>query len=402
MKLSDFSSSEFYENPYPFYERVRAAGPLVYMGPTVAMTASYTLTEALLPDRRMAKQLMASVRGRYGESATREPVFEAFGRMFASMNPPEHTRLRALLTKAFTAKSLESIERVSEGVANRLIDSFKGAADIDLVESFATPFPIEIICHLLDLPLGDGLTLSEAASTMLDALDVAPLTALRLERANQATLQLRAYFRTVVQARRTKAGDDLISALVAAQAAGHALTDEEVISNAMLLFIAGHETTTSMISNALFALGRHPDQLAMLKSDFSLMSRAIDECMRLETSVQAVTRVALESVVIDGIHISEGTIVFMLLGGANRDPVRFCLPNQLDIHRADAGKLSFGGGIHYCIGARLAHMQLAIALRLILTRMPELQLDRLDTVLWKQRGNLRSIGEFRVKAGRIR
>ena len=402
MKLSDFSSSAFFENPYPVYERVREAGPLLYMGPTLAMTASYALVEALLLDRRMVKQPVTTVRERYGETATHEPVFEAFSMMFASMNPPAHTRLRTLLTKAFTARGLEPIERLSQGVADRLIDTFIGDAGVDLVEQFAMPFPIEIICRLLDLPVGDGLTLGEASSAMLDALDIAPLNTMGLARANRATQQLQEYFRTVVQARRSRIGNDLISALIRAEAGGEVLTEDEIISNAMLLFTAGHETTSNMVCNALVALGRHPDQLSMLKSDISLVPRAVDECMRLETSVQAISRVAMESLVIGDIHISEGTIVFMLLGGANRDPARFSFPNRLDVRRADAGKLSFGGGIHYCLGARLAHTELSVALRTILTRMPELRLDDLSPLIWRQRGNLRGVEKFPVKPGSIR
>jgi cytochrome P450 len=254
------------------------------------------------------------------------------------------------------------------------------------------PLPLNIICRLLDVPVEDGVRLGSAASQLGNALDSAPLNAERLAAANEATLNLQRYFAGVVEQRRVKPGNDLVSALVRAEEAGESLSDDEIISNVLLLFVAGHETTSNMLGNALIALHRQPEQLALLQRDPSLISKAVSECLRFDSSVQMIARTALEDVEVEGLALARGTIVFMMLGSANRDPGQFSEPDRLDIQRPLQGKLlSFAAGIHHCLGARLATLELEIGLGTLVSRLPDLRITNLGALKWRQRNTLRGV-----------
>lgn len=392
MKFTDLSSPAYFDNPYPFYEGIRGAGAFVPLAPSIMLTGRHAVIDALLPDRRMGKTYMPSVVARYGESAREQPVFQALERTFLMMNPPTHTRLRALLMKAFNARQIETLRTIAEETTDSLIDAMQGKPEVDLVSEFAMPLPLQIICRLLDVPVEDGVRFGDAASLLVSAFDLAPMSADALARANQAALELEQYFRTVVAQRRAMPGHDIVSSLIQAEEGGERLSEDEIISNVILLFVAGHETTSNMLGNALIALHRHPAQLERLRGDPSLVSKAVAECARYDTAVQMVVRTAFDDIDVDGQTLPRGSIVFMLLGSANRDPERFDAPDTLDIGREPSGHLlTFGAGIHYCLGARLAMMELEIALHKLLTRLPQLRLTNLDALQWRRRNNLRGV-----------
>ena len=392
MKFTDLSSPAYFDNPYPFYEGIRGAGAFVPLAPSIMLTGRHAVIDALLPDRRMGKTYMPSVVARYGESAREQPVFQALERTFLMMNPPTHTRLRALLMKAFNARQIETLRTIAEETTDSLIDAMQGKPEVDLVSEFAMPLPLQIICRLLDVPVEDGVRFGDAASLLVSAFDLAPMSADALARANQAALELEQYFRAVVAQRRSMPGHDIVSSLIQAEEGGERLSEDEIISNVILLFVAGHETTSNMLGNALIALHRHPAQLERLRSDPSLVSKAVAECARYDTAVQMVVRTAFDDIDVDGQTLPRGSIVFMLLGSANRDPARFDAPDTLDIGREPSGHLlTFGAGIHYCLGARLAMMELEIALHTLLTRLPQLRLTNLDALQWRRRNNLRGV-----------
>jgi cytochrome P450 len=208
---------------------------------------------------------------------------------------------------------------------------------------------------------------------------------------------LECYFKSVVEERRAKPGNDLVSALLRAEEAGETLTEDEIISNVLLLFVAGHETTSNMLGNALIALHRHPGQLARLMGDASLLPKAVGECLRFDSSVQMIVRTAFEDVEAAGHSIARGTIVFMLLGSANRDPGQFEKPDELDIGRTLQGRLlSFGAGIHHCLGARLATLELETGLGSLISRLPDLRITNLDALQWRQRNTLRGVESLKA------
>jgi cytochrome P450 len=392
MKFSDLSSPAFFENPYPFYEQLRGEGALVPLAPNVMLTGRYAVIDALLHDRRMAKTYMPSVVARYGESGREQPVFQALSRMFLMMNPPTHTRLRGLLMKAFNARQIDMLRDIAQSTADSLIDVLKPRAEFDLISDYTLPLPVNIICRLLDVPVAEGVKLGSAASRLASALDAAPMDTASLAEANEATLALERYFAGVVEERRMKPGSDLVSALLRAEEAGQSLTEDEIVSNVLLLFIAGHETTSNMLGNALIALHRQPEQLDLLRRDVSLMPKAVNECLRFDSSVQMIVRTALEEVQVGELSLARGTMVFMMLGAANRDPEQFDRPDELDIERAVQGRLlSFGAGIHHCLGARLAMLELETGLGTALARLPDLRVTNLDALKWRQRNNLRGV-----------
>ena len=400
MKFESFATPAFFENPYPLYEQIRAAGPLLPLGPNTYVTGRFSVIDALLRDRRMGKTYLQSVQARYGEAATQNPVFQALSRTFLMINPPAHTRLRALLMQAFNRRQVEALTRIVETTTRSLLDRIGNKTEFDLVADFALPLPVEIICRLLDIPVEDGVKLGGAASRLASALDLAPLNESQLADANEGALTLEAYFRDVVAQRRARPGDDLVSSLLGVEEDGATLTEAEIISNVILLFVAGHETTSNMIGNAMIALFRAPGELQRLKeglSDPSVVSKAVTECLRHDGAVQMVVRTAFEDVTLDDVTVPRGSIVFMLLGAANRDPGAFPNPDQLDLSREGAPSLSFGGGIHYCLGARLAVLELECAIAGLLRRFPALQPVDLAQLSWHRRNNLRGVQALPVR-----
>ncbi|CDY77578.1 putative cytochrome P450 hydroxylase [Caballeronia glathei] len=392
MKLSDLSSPAFIANPYPMYEELRAAGPFVQMGPRTMLTGRYAVTEAMLLDRRLGKDFNKSIRARYGEAATNERSFQAMARTFLMLNPPSHTRLRDPLTQAFNARQIEKLRDLSVDSAHRLIDAFPSGGNIDLIRDFAAPLPVRIICGLLDIPLENADMLRRATGPLTSTLDIAPLDADRLHAAKEATRVLQDYFSAMVNERRANPGDDLISKLATLSDESEPLTNDEIVSNVILLFAAGHETTSNMIGNALVSLHRNPAQLEKLKNNPSLMPKAVAECIRYDGSVQMVTRVVSEDVEIAGVKLARDTALFASIGAANRDPARFDDPDTLDIERDDHGRLlSFGGGIHYCLGARLALLELETSLAALFERAPNLRLRNLDDLHWNNRSSIRGV-----------
>lgn len=401
MNFESFASPAFFTNPYPLYDQIRHAGALLPLGRNIFVTGHFAVIDALLRDRRMGKTYLQSVEARYGEAATQDPVFQALSRTFLMMNPPAHTRLRALLMQAFNRKQVEGLREIVEATTQGLLDRIGDKPEFDLIADFALPLPVEIICRLLNIPAADGVALGTAASRLASALDLAPLNATQLAAANEAALQLETYFQTVVAQRRAHPGEDLISSLLGAEDDGATLSEAEIISNVILLFVAGHETTSNMIGNSMIALFRAPAELARLKGQLTnaaAVSQAVAECLRYDGAVQMVVRTAFEEVTVEDVTVPRGSIVFMLIGAANRDPAVYTDPDRLDLAREAAPSLAFGGGIHYCLGTRLATLELESAIAGVLTRFPALQPVDLDQLSWHRRNNLRGVETLRVRA----
>ncbi|MFC0396852.1 cytochrome P450 [Paraburkholderia rhizosphaerae] len=394
MKLADLATRENFDNPYPFYEKLRAQGRFVRVAPTAVMCGHYDVVDSILHDRRFGKSYLESVRVRYGDDAPQMKLFQGFSRMFLLLNPPMHTRLRGLMMQAFNARQVEAMKDVARRSCHELIDAFAHDETADITRQFAFPLPVGIIGRMLDIPVEDAITLGAAASCVAKVFDPAPITPEDLVRATAAYDELERYFIGVIDARRARTGDDLISMLVTVEEHGEKLTQDEIVSNVILLFIGGHETTSNMIGNALIALHRHPEQLALLKRDPSRMPNAVLECVRYDSPVQATIRTPLEHSEIDGVELTPDTSIFVMIGSANRDPAKFTHPDRLDIGRDEGRVQSFGAGIHHCIGYRLALIELETALGVLLERLPDLELTELDNLSWNQRGNLRGVNSL--------
>ena len=266
---------------------------------------------------------------------------------------------------------------------------------MDLIADFAFRLPVTVISDMLGIPQEDRqvfFTSSRAAGRLLD---LAPLSKAEIEQQNADNLAMAAYFQRLFELRRREPGNDLTTHLVQAEEDGNKLTNEELTANIILLFGAGHETTVNLIGNGLLALHRNPDQLQLLKSDPSLMANAIEELLRYDSSVQVTGRTTLEDVdEIGGIPLEKGQTVVCLLGSANRDPAVYPAPGRLDITRRDVRPLSFGGGIHYCVGAQLARIEGEIAIGTLLRRLPNLRLSDVDHPDWRQTFVLRGLNKL--------
>lgn len=391
MKLADLSTPAFLEDPYPLYKTLREQAPFVRVAPNALMTGRYGIVDALLQNRSMGKSYLESVRVRYGDDGPNMPLFQGVGRMFLMLNPPAHTRVRALMMKAFNARQVETMRELALTTAHELVDGLAPRKQADLVAEFAFPLPLLIICRMLDIPVAEATILGATVSKLAKVFDPAPMNAEALTQTSAAYDELARYFAGIIAARRSRPGNDLISLLLRVEEGGDTLTHDEIVSNVILLFIAGHETTSNMIGNALIALHRSPQQLDLLTQHPQKLPNAVLECLRYDGSVQMTMRTAMEDIEIEGEVLPRGTMVFLMLGAANRDPDRFEEPDRLDIDRRQGREQTFGAGIHHCLGYRLALIELESAIGVLLERLPSLRLTDLDTLKWNQRGNLRGV-----------
>lgn len=394
MQLHDLMNPEYADNPFLLYRKLHQQGPLIRAGENVIISGSHAIVDALLNDRRAGKNYMQSVRLRFGDEATALPVFRGIHRMFLVLNPPEHARLRALVMKSFGAKEIQPLREMALSVANDLVDALADRHSCDLAREFAFPLPVRIICRMLGVPESDAAALGSAASALVRVFDP-QITKEDLLKASEAFTVLEDYFSAVIVARHNSSASDLVSLFLRSSSDGDRLQHDEVISNVILLFIAGHETTSNMLCNALLALHDNPMELERLKQDHTLIPAAISECLRYDSSVQMLYRIALDEIELQGQLIPRGTSFFLMLGAANHDPAVFSSPEILNIQRREGRSLSFGGGIHHCMGYRLALAEMEVALQVLLTRLPEMR-PVTAGVRRNQRANLRGVSELPV------
>jgi cytochrome P450 len=368
-------------DPYPAYARWRDERPVARPRERLYVLSRFADCEAVLADPAFGRidegnERLSPARPR----AARQGGPVNAGSLLR-LNPPDHTRLRRLVSRAFTpARVRELAPRVEALTAELLAASADSAAlaaggRFDLISGLAQPLPVAVISELLGIPPGDRPRLVAWSAALTRALDPAFLVSDE-ERARQqaARADFAAYLRGLLPSRRRSPGGDLISALAGVQDSSGSLTEDELVGLCMLLLVAGHETTRSLIGGAVLALLRHPAELAALAADPSLADQAVEEVLRYDPPVQVVSRSALRSTEIAGITVAAGSFVLMLLGAANRDPVLCADPDQFSVRRGARRHLAFGHGIHFCLGAPLARLEAAIALRRLLPLLPRLRI----------------------------
>jgi cytochrome P450 len=305
----------------------------------------------------------------------RGPFQQMFSRLMLFRDPPDHTRLRGLVAKAFTPRRAESLApRIAE-LVDEILDRVAPAGHMELMRELAYPLPARVICELLGVPRQDEELIVAQAPALAVGLDPSPMrTAVAVAAADQAATVIGDYLADLIALRRRQPGDDLLSALIEAEEGGAGLDHDELVATAMLLLIAGHETTANLIGNGMLALLRHPRQLEQLRRDPGLDRPAVDELLRFDSPVQMVQRIALDDVTISGTTIPKGHIVVLCTGAANRDPAAFHEPNQLDLGRSPNPHLAFGGGAHFCIGAPLARIEARLVIGRVIRRFPGLHM----------------------------
>ena len=389
-------SPDFIRDPYPSYDKLRTHAPVLHLPALNGYLVSRNADAALvLRDKRFGKDYVTRITRRFGPEALNEPVYRAMGRWMLTQDPPDHTRLRGLVVKAFTARRVEDMRPKIQAIVDDSIDRVIGQGRMDLISDFAFRLPVIVICDMLGIPETDREIFFKRERTGGRLLDPVPLSRAEIDEANAAHANSEAYFQRLFDLRRREPGDDLTTQLVQAEEAGSKLSNEELTANIILLFGAGHETTVNLIGNALLALHRNPDQLELLKSNLSLMPNAIEEFLRYDSSVQLTYHVAMEDVEIGGVKIPQGDNVMCLLGSANHDPAVYPdHPDRLDITRPNVRPLSFGGGIHFCLGAQLARLEAEVALTTLLRRIPNLRIDDVENPKWRPTFVLRSLKEL--------
>jgi cytochrome P450 len=368
----------FLADPYPAYAELRARGRVIRYEPTDQwLVPHHADVSALLRERRLGRTYRHRFShedfGRSAPPPEHEPFHTLNDHGMLDLEPPDHTRIRRLVSKAFTPRTVERLKPYVHGLANELVGKLVEAGGGDLLTDVAEPLPVAVIAEMLGIPEADRGPLRPWSAAICGMYELNPPeeTAARAVRASE---EFSDYLRELIAARRKEPGEDLISGLIAAHDEGDRLTEQELISTAVLLLNAGHEATVNATVNGWWALFRNPGQLAALRADHSLVPTAIEELMRYDTPLQLFERWVLDDIEIDGTTIPRGSEIAMLFGSANRDPGVFADPGRLDLARADNPHISFSAGIHYCIGAPLARIELAASMTALLRQAPTLGL----------------------------
>ncbi|GAA2096048.1 cytochrome P450 [Kitasatospora saccharophila] len=374
-------SPAFVAHPYPAYAGLRERAPVHYHPPTGQWLVSrYADVNALLRDRRLGRththRFTHQEFGRPAPDPAHEPFHTLNDHGLLDLEGPDHTRIRRLVSKAFTPRMVESLRPTVRRLAGELVDGLLADGGGDLIARVAEPLPVAVIAEMLGVPESDRHLLRpwSADITGMFELHPGPETA---RRAVTASLEFSAYLRELIRRRRAEPGPDLISALARAAEDGQVLSEQETVSTCVLLLNAGHEATVNTTGNGWLALFRNPGELARLRGAVDeLLPTAVEELMRYDTPLQMFERWVLDDVEVAGTHVPRGAEVALLFGSANRDPDRFADPDRLDLGRTDNPHLSFGAGIHFCLGAPLARMELTESYGALLRRAPGLTLLR--------------------------
>jgi cytochrome P450 len=387
---------EFIRDPYPHFARLRATDPMHRTAFGSFVASRHAEASLVLRDKRFGKDFAERTIRRYGPKSMEEPVFRSMSHWMLQKDPPDHARLRGLVVKAFTARRVEDMRPRIQQVVDQTLDRIIPQGRMDLIEDFAFRLPVTIICDMLGIPEQQRELFYTGSRDGGRLLDPVPLSPEEIAKGNAGNQMAAMYFQQLFDLRRKQPGDDLITQLVQAEEDGSKLSNEELTANIILLFGAGHETTVNLIGNGLLALHRNPDQLALLKANPGLITNAIEEFLRYDSSVQLTGRVALEDIEdLGGKRIPKGENVLCLLGSANHDPAVYPdRPESLDITRPNVKPLSFGGGIHFCLGAQLARIEAEIAIASLLRRLPDLRLDDAENPQWRPTFVLRGLKEL--------
>jgi len=364
-------------NPYQLYAKFRAEQPLLSSGTGLWMTFTHEVAHGLLRSRNTSSDESKSTEfkamARSDERLQRQHEVEP---LMLFVDPPDHTRLRTLVSRAFTPRTVRELRPRLDQLATKFLDDIDGVGPIDFVEQVAYRFPVTVICELLGVPVADVPTFESLSDDLTLTIEPGVLRTPEQDAAiDTARIQLAEYIGELLNSRRQQPGDDLISALLAVRDGDDRLTESELISLVTLLLMAGHETTVNLLGNGLVALLRNRDQLDRWRADPSIALAAVDEITRFDSPVQMAMRVMIEDTQLGDQVVPSGDQVITLLGAANRDPAVFADPDRLDLTRANAAtNLSFGGGIHHCLGMALARTEAEVVLGQVVQRFSHLEL----------------------------
>lgn len=381
------------QDPYPKYHQLREAAPR-YWDPELGMLflTTYGDCSQALRDPRLGRAPQ-DVESQL--SGNRRPRGRQMRPSMLFLNPPEHTRQRKLVNRGFTPRRVEGLRPHIEELTDECLDRLADAGAGDVMDLLAFPLPVAVIGELIGVPREEQAQFRDVAQELTIGLDPI-LSDEQLDRVESAREYFRSYFLDLAAQRRAEPREDLMTLLVQAEEAGDILDEDEIMSVVILLFAAGFETTTNLIGSGLLALLRNPAELARLRADRSLLPSAAEEMLRYESPVQVNGRYALEDTEINGMPVAAGQSVVTFLGAGNRDPQQFGDPDRFDVGRDDGAPLSFGGGIHYCLGAALARLEAQVVFDRLLDRFADLEL--LEEPTFRPSVTLRGVEALQVRA----
>jgi len=401
----DFLSPEFRANPYPYYEMMRMGAPIFYLESwNMWFCTRYEDCAALLRDNRLGHGILKVTTAEQARLNPLEDLPESHqkrarmqGKWILFRDPPDHTRLRGLVHKAFTPRMVNRLQGHIEAITDQLLDAALERGTLDIISDFAILLPLQVIAEMLGVPMEDRVRFKAWSDALAGTLDIVGDDPDLWENAAQASEEFDIYFRDLAEQRRANPQEDMLTALVQAENEGDTLTEDELVATCIMLLIAGHETTVNLIGNGVLALLQNPDQLEKLKADPSLVRNAVEEFMRFDSPVQMTRRWVLEAFEYKGQQFEVGQQVAMMFGAANRDPAMFDDPATLDITRANASKhMAFGNGIHFCVGAPLARLEGHIAFNKLLEKMPNIQLAPDAEIVHRKQYILRGVRSLPV------
>jgi cytochrome P450 len=365
-------------DPYSVYKQFRGNGPIPLPVVNLTVFSSYRDCDEVLrhPSSAVDRHKSTMAQRMFAEGGIVRPPGPP---MFLFLDPPDHTRLRKLVSKAFVPKVVNELQPEITALVDGLLDGVSQRGRFEVISDLAYPLPVAVICRLLGIPLADEPEFGRVSALVAQALDpffaITGAPAEGIQERIRAAQWLREYLYGLIDQRRSQPGDDLLSRLIAVEESGDQLAEDEIVSTCSLLLIAGHETTVNLIANAVLAMLRHPAQWAALGADAARAPAVIEETLRYDPPVQLVARIAAEDLTIGDTRIAKGDSMLLLLAAAGHDPAEFEQPDIFDPDRKAFRHLSFGKGLHYCLGAPLARLEAAVALSAVTARFPEARLD---------------------------
>lgn len=396
LSLYQLLDPEVLANPYPLYHKLRNHDP-VHWDPflhawivtrysdVVHVLHHFSANRTPTPEQLSALNLSAL-----------NPIAEVMVRQMLFLDPPDHTRLRALASAAFTPRRVEQLRSHIQEVMDTLLDAVVAKGSMDVIADFAGPAPAIVTCELLGVPAKDHAKLKEWSQDFAEMLGNFQHNPDRFPRVLRSVENLCSYFRSAMQEQGVNKGGGLVQAMMAAEIEGTRLTEDEIIANLIVTMVGGLETTTNLIGNGVLTLLRHPDALDRLRGDSSLIPSAVEELLRYESPSQHTARLAPADVELGGKLIQKRQAVIAVMGAGNRDPERFSDPDVLDLSRKNNQHLAFGWAAHFCFGAALARLEGQIAFQTILRRLPELKLNSQDPLVWRHNLGLRGLTSLPV------
>jgi len=376
--VGNFLTQEYFNNPYPTYKKFLNESPVFWSQELSAWIISpYELVEAGLHSSTLnAGERMSAASSHFSDEERKQysAILHNLNNWIVFQDPPSHTRLRRLISKSFTPRSITAFEPKIEKIVNDLLDEIGDKEKFDLVAEFSFRLPAAVMCDLLGIPLDRQWDLKRWADGIAGFSAAARVTSEKAKFANEMALESRKYLITLFEQLRKEPGDNLLSRLVDQSDEPNPLSDDELVALVVQLFFAGFETTEGLIGNMMIALANHPDELAKLRANPELITNAVEETLRFDSSILKQSRVASEDQDFGGQKIKKGDYMHFMIGAANYDPARFSNAHIFDVERDDVGHVSFGHGIHFCIGAPLARLEARIALRALLERLSRIEI----------------------------